>query len=75
MTNTVGTSKFMKLFTTKTGTTVLSFILDAIILITVVLKFIALFITARDTHFHLVYNEPKVHRKGLREIYYSMTIV
>ena len=60
MTNTAGTNKFMKLFTTKTGTTVLSFILDAIILITVVLKFIALFITARDAHFHLVYNTPKV---------------
>ena len=65
----------MKLFTTKTGTTVLSFILDAIILITVILKFIALFICARDAHNHHVYNTPKVDRKGLNEIYYSMTIL
>ena len=65
----------MKLFTTKTGITALSFTLDAIILITVILKFIALFITARDAHQHKVHGEPKVYRKGLDDIYYSMTIL
>ena len=46
------------MFTTKTGITVLSFSLDAIIIITVVLKFVALFITAHDAHNHLVHGEP-----------------
>ena len=58
--NNAGTRKLGKTFTTKTGITIASFTLDAIIFITIVLKFIALFITARDAHFHLVYNTPKV---------------
>ena len=65
----------MKLFTTKTGITVLSFTLDGIILITVTLKFIALLITAHDAHNHIAYGAPKINRKGLDKIYYSMTIL
>lgn len=66
----------MKLFTTKTGITVLSFILDAIIIITVILKFIALFVTVNDAHNHRAHGESKmVDRERLDNIYYSMTIL
>ena len=73
--NNAGTRKLGKTFTTKTGITIASFTLDAIIFITIVLKFIALFITARDAHVHKVHGEPLVERKGLDNLYYSMTIL